>query len=77
MNLNAFCLLHMELVSEWRTPSRLEYGVEILRNLWIEQYKPEPVVIEDSLYDIERIARRLYELQLVQKRSCTPVLITL
>ena len=74
MTLNAFCLLHMELVSEWRTPSRLEQGVSILRNLWIEQYKPEPVVIEDSLYDIDRIARRIWDEQLLRmRRACSPV----
>ena len=66
MTLTAFCLLHMELVSEWKTPSRLEQGISILRRLWIEQYKPEAVIVEDSLNDIERIARRIWELQLTK-----------
>lgn len=60
MTLTAFCLLHADLLSEYATPRWIEQGVEILRRLWIEQYKPEPVVIEDSLYDIERIAKRVW-----------------
>lgn len=63
MTLTAFCLLHMELVSEWTTPRLIEQGVEILRRLWIEQYQPDSATIEDSLYDIERIARRVWELR--------------
>lgn len=68
MTFNAFCLLHMELLSEYKTPSRIEAGVDILRQLWIDQYKPSPVVIEDSLYDIERIARRVWDEQILRMR---------
>lgn len=63
MTLTAFCLLHMELLSEFATPRWIEQGVEILRRLWVEQYQPDSATIEDSLYDIERIARRVWELR--------------